>query len=77
MPGQTQLRNIIEGIKKVAKAEIENSEKCLKCVDQDSALGFEPCMGYAGDRIHIEWKIRQVNHMLNYELPIYENAIDL
>ena len=74
---QTQLRNIIEGIKKVAKAEIENSEKCLKCVDQDSALGFEPCMGYAGDRIHIEWKIRQVNHMLNYELPIYENAIDL
>ena len=72
-----EMQSIISGIKKVANAEIKNSERSLKCVDQDSAIGFEPCMGYAGDRIHIEWKIRQVKHMLKYELSIYENALNL
>jgi hypothetical protein len=32
-------------------------------------------MGYGGDRAHIEWKIRQVKHMMEYELGIYEKGL--
>ena len=66
---------IIADIKKVAYAEIRNSKRALKCVDADSPISFELCMGYAGDRPHIEWKIRQVKYMLEYELSIYENVL--
>ena len=70
-----EVKSIIDGIRKLGNAEIKNAEKCLKVVDKDSALGYEPSMGYAGDRIHIEWKIRQVKHMMTHELGIYENGL--
>ena len=70
-----EVKSIIDGIRKLGAAEIKNAEKALKIVDKDSALGFEPSMGYGGDRAHIEWKIRQVNHMMTYELGIYENGL--
>jgi spermidine/putrescine transport system ATP-binding protein len=66
----------IEKIEKLSKTEIsEKVKKALKIVDKDSALGFEPSMGYGGDRAHIEWKIRQVKHMMEYELGIYEKGL--
>ena len=70
-----EVASIIGGIKKLGKAEITNAEKALKIVDKDSALGYEPSMGYGGDRAHIEWKIRQVNNMLTNELAVYENGL--
>jgi len=70
-----EVKSIIAGIRKLGNAEIKNAEKCLKAVDRDSALGYEPTMGYAGDRAHIEWKIRQVKHMMTHELGIYENGL--
>ena len=70
-----EVKNIIDGIRKLGAAEIKNAEKALKVVDKDSSLGFEPSMGYGGDRAHIEWKIRQVNHMMTHELGIYENGL--
>ena len=70
------VRSIIKGIRKVGAAEIKNAEKALLLVDKDSALGYEPSMGYAGDRAHIEWKIRQVNHMLTHELAVYEKGLE-
>ena len=71
-----EVRKIIDGIRKIGNAEIKNAERALVCVDRDSALGFEPLMGYAGDRAHIEWKIRQVMHMMNYELGLYEKGLE-
>jgi len=41
----------------IGKNEIENAKACIKYVDFDSRLGFEPSMEYIGDRAHIEWKI--------------------
>jgi hypothetical protein len=70
-----EVKNIIDGIRKLGAKEIKNSEKALKVVDKDSALGYEPSMGYGGDRAHIEWKIRQVKHMMEYELGIYEKGL--
>lgn len=70
-----EVKSIIDGIRKLGTAEIKNAEKALKVVDKDSALGYEPSMGYGGDRAHIEWKIRQVKHMMEYELGIYENGL--
>ena len=71
-----EVKSIINGIRKVGANEIKNAEKALKIVDKDSALGYEPSMGYGGDRAHIEWKIRQVKHMMSYELGIYENGLN-
>ena len=70
-----EVKNIIDGIRKLGAKEIKNAEKALKIVDKDSSLGYEPSMGYGGDRAHIEWKIRQVKHMMEYELGIYENGL--
>ena len=71
-----EVRNIIDNIKKLGSAEIKNSQRALKCVDKDSSLGYEPSMGYGGDRAHIEWKIRQVKHMMEHELGIYEKGLN-
>ena len=70
-----EVESIINGITKLGLAEIRNAEKALKVVDRDSALGYEPSMGYGGDRVHIEWKIRQVKNMLENELDIYRNGL--
>lgn len=70
-----EVKSIIDGIRKLGAAEIKNAKKALKIVDKDSSLGFEPSMGYGGDRAHIEWKIRQVEHMMTHELGIYENGL--
>lgn len=70
-----EVKSIIDGIRKLGASEISNAEKTLKIVDKDSSLGYEPSMGYGGDRAHIEWKIRQVKHMMEYELGIYEKGL--
>ena len=70
-----EVKGIIDAIRKIGSAEIKNAEKALKIVDKDSALGYEPSMGYGGDRAHIEWKIRQVKHMMTHELAVYERGL--
>ncbi len=59
-------------IRRIAENEILNAQKSLSFIDKDSALGFEPSMGYACDRERVEWKIKQVRYMLDKELSIYE-----
>lgn len=58
-------------IRKIALAEIENAKACIPLLEQDSALGFEPTMLYAGGKERVLWKIRQVEYMLASELPYY------
>ena len=74
-PTAKAVRGILQGIRSVGEAEIKSARRALACVDRDSAIGYEPMMGYAGDRAHIEWKIRQVEHMLTYELAVYEKGL--
>lgn len=55
--------------------EIRNAEAALPLVKEDSSLGFESSMGYLGDAIHIEWKISQVQYVINVELRDYIKRI--
>ena len=74
-PTKGAVTSIIAQMRRIGEAEIRNAKRALPCVDADSSLGFEPLMGYAGDRSHIEWKIRQVRHMLDEELAQYEAGL--
>ncbi len=67
-----KLNVAIANIKRIANKEIANAKKSIAFVEKDSALGFEPSMGYACDKERIEWKIKQVNYMLEKELALYE-----
>ncbi len=67
-----RLAQAATNIRKIASREIENAEKSIAFVERDSALGYEPSMGYACDRERIEWKIKQVRYMLDKELCFYE-----
>ena len=40
--------------------ENRNVRETIPVVGRDSALGWEPTMGYVGDRPNLEWKLRQL-----------------
>ena len=75
-PTKDAVRKLISQTRRLGEAEIKNAERALICVDFDSSLGFEPVMGYVGDRAHIEWKIRQVRYMMTVELGQYEAGLN-
>ena len=65
----------VGAIRRASESEIENAKASIKYLLKDSSLGFEPSMGYVGGVKRVEWKIKQVNAMLNSELFYYENEI--
>lgn len=67
---------LLEQARELGKAEIENAKSSIPLVEYDSALGYEVSMGYGCDKAHIEWKIKQVQYMMNVEIGIYENSIN-
>ncbi len=71
------LHNLLDEMEVLLHREIENAKATLPLVDFDSRLGWEPTMEYLGDRPHIEWKIRQVEYVLNLEMKKLRKAIDL
>lgn len=66
------LREYANGIREVAKREIENARESIEYLEKDSSLGFEPAMKYAASKERVLWKIEQVEYMLENELPFYE-----
>ena len=58
-------------IERIALREIENAKATVPLVQRDSSLGYEPSMGYQTDEAGIRWKLKQMDYMLNSELPIY------
>lgn len=62
-------------IKEVALKEINNARESLFYLDNDSFLGYEPSMGYSGGRERVEWKIKQVDFMINRELKDYFDSV--
>ena len=72
-----KIKKIISKIKKIAKEEVENSLESIEYVEKDSALGYEVSMGYACSKERIEWKIRQVQFMIDSELGDLEKSLVL
>ena len=64
---------IIQEMKALAEAEIENARRTIPLVQLDSRLGFEPSMEYIGDEAHILWKIDTTKKALEEEiLPLLD-----
>ena len=56
--------------------EIKNAEETIPLVEADSSLGFEPSMLYMTDRRHLEWKIRQVKYVIDFDLPKFRRDLE-
>lgn len=71
------MRTVVEQMEELLYAEIENAKATIPLVEADSRLGWEPSMLYLGDKEHLEWKIRQVNYVLEKELVYLKKCIEL
>ena len=49
----------------------------IPLVEVDSRLGWEPSMLYMTDKWHLEWKIRQLNFVLDIELGKLREGLSL
>lgn len=68
---------VLDALVKIAQAEIENAQSTIRLVESDSRLGWEPTMEYMCDKAHLEWKIRQVHHVIDREISAYRKMLDL
>jgi len=71
------LKNILLDMEKIVREEIINAEETIELVENDSRLGWEPSMLYITDRWHLEWKIRQLNYILEKEICEYKKSIKI
>lgn len=62
---------ILDQMRALAQAEIDNAAGAIVWVEADSSLGWEPSMEYMADREHLQWKIQQVQHVLDVELDAW------
>ena len=72
---QSEAVGILAGLRQIAEAEIENARRAIPLVRFDSRLGWEPSMEYLCDVEHLNWKIRQMNHVIEHELALYEASL--
>ena len=70
-----KMLEICKKIRKIGMDEIANAKQSLAYLKKDSSLGYEASMGYVGGAHRVEWKIKQVNYMLDSEVTYYENQV--
>ncbi len=71
------LLGILDDMEQLLLAEVENAKATIPVVERDSRLGWEPSMLYLGDKEQIEWKIRQVDYVINKEMVKVRKSINL
>ena len=59
---------------KILENERENVVDTIPLVEKDSRLGWEPSMLYMTDRWHLEWKLRHLEYVLQYEADAYRKV---
>lgn len=69
-------KNLLGKMTVVAEEEVANAEATIPIVEADSRLGWEPSMEYVGDAAHLRWKIAQVRHVIDHEIPAYRAALE-
>lgn len=68
---------ILNEVEKLIYEEKENVLKTIPLVEFDSRLGWEPSMEYTTGVDGLNWKLRQLEHELNYVLPRFRKSNDL
>ena len=68
---------LLDEVKALQLAEKENVLDTIPLVEADSALGFEPSMLYLTDKRHLEWKLRQIDFVLNVEMKEMREGLDM
>lgn len=68
---------LLEDMEELAYLEIANAEATIPLVEADSRLGWEPSMEYMTDKEHLQWKIDQVQSVLNSEFVQYRRSLAL
>ncbi len=68
------VENIFDEMENILLEERENAENTIPLVENDSRLGWEPSMYYMTDKKRLEWKIRQVDYVLNSELKTFRKC---
>ena len=52
----------------------ENALRALELVKKDSRLGWEPSMDYIGGEKAIDWKLRHLEYVLEFEVGCFVNG---
>lgn len=68
---------ILQDMEDLLHKEIANAEDTIPLVEADSRLGWEPSMLYLGDKEHLEFKIAQVNYVLNTEIAQFREKMEI
>lgn len=76
-PDAQQGLDLLAQIENLAKQEINNTMESIPLVEADSRLGWEPSMEYVCDKWHLDWKIRQVNSVINGDIADYRTILKL
>lgn len=71
------LVKLLDNMEQLLIQEIENTKNTIPLVEADSRLGWEPRMLYAGNKNQLEWKIRQVQAVIDYEIAEYRKSLEL
>lgn len=71
------LIKIVCEMETLLKKERENAESAILFAKKDSRLGWEPSMEYMADEEHLQWKLRQIEYVLNFELANTRKAINI
>ena len=69
-----KITEIINNMETLLKSEKENVQNTIPLVQVDSRLGWEPSMEYMTDEYHLNWKLRQLNFVIDIELGIYNKT---
>ena len=68
---------LLDDMEALLNEEIKNAKETVALVEKDSRLGWEPRMLYITDKYHLEWKIRQVKAVIEFEIGDYRKSLDL
>ncbi len=71
---RSKVLSMIEDVKEMLLAEKENALRALETVKKDSRLGWEPSMDYIGGEKAIDWKLRHLEYVLEFEVGCFVNG---
>ena len=71
---RSKVLSMIEDVKTMLLAEKENALRALELVKKDSRLGWEPSMDYIGGEKAIDWKLRHLEYVLEFEVGCFVNG---